>query len=332
MKILIVGLGSIGRRHIKNIKAVDNNIQVAVWRQNSKKAELGGLEPLVEDVFFSKPEALAWKPDAVFVANPAAMHCDTALLFARANSHLFIEKPLAVSSQGLDELLGECKQRSLVLMVGYVLRFSKPIKMIKELLDQGRIGRILSIRASVGQHLSDWRPKQDYRHTVSARKELGGGVLLELSHELDYLCWLVGGISQVQALTAKVSDLEVDVEDIAEIIVKFDCGALGSIHLDMVDKALNRSCRIVGSEGTILWDFNGKSSLSLYDGREKKWIDLLSDQEVDREDGYKAELRHFFECIKTSKEPLISGNEGRRVVELIMAARLSAEKGEVAKV
>lgn len=328
MKILVVGFGSIGRRHIRNIKSIDANIKIAVWRQFNRVAELGDLAPLVENVFFLQDEALGWKPDVAFVTNPAPMHLDTALMFARNNSHLFIEKPLSVDDSGLGELLKECERRNRVLMVGYVLRFSEPLKILKKTLEQGRIGNILSIKASVGQHLLNWRRGQRYQDTVTGRKDLGGGVLLELSHELDYVRWLVGEATRIHALMSKVSNLEIDVEDIAEICLKFKCGALGNVHLDMLDHATNRSCRIIGTEGTVAWNSSDDNCVRLYSAKTARWEDLYISKEEDKNEMYMAELRHFFDCVTKNKVPLVSGEEGRRVVKLIMATRCSAERGE----
>ena len=328
MKALVVGLGSMGRRHIKNIKAIDENIQIAVWRQYSKINGLGELESLVENVFFSADDALQWKPDAVFVTNPAPMHCKTALLFAQQNSHLFIEKPLSNDIVNINILLKECEQRKLILMVGYVLRFFEPLQIIKKILEQSRIGRILSIRASVGQNLLNWRSEQRYQDSVSARKDLGGGVLLELSHELDYMRWLVGEVAEIRALASKVSDMEIDVEDIAEICLRFKDGILGSIHLDMIDYAANRSCRIIGSEGTVKWDSEDDDCVRLYSSKTDCWTDLRKPGTLDKNEMYIDELKHFFNCIAMNQKPLISGKEGRSVVKMIVAARCSAESGK----
>ncbi len=329
MKILVVGLGSIANRHIKNIKSIDANIQIAVYRQFSQEAALGELQPLVENVFFSQDDALRWKPSVTFITNPVTMHCQTALMFAKQDSHLFIEKPLSVNDDGLDELLQESRRRKLVVMIGYVLRFFEPIKILKKALEQGCIGRVLSVKASVGQNLLNWRPGENYQDKVSARKDLGGGVLFELSHELDYVRWLAGEVTQIRALLGKVSDLEIDVEDIAEICLRFENGALGNIHLDMIDYAANRSCRVVGTKGTVVWNFDGDNRVQLYSVDTGNWTDLCTPGKLDRNEMYKTELKHFFQCVANNQEPLVSIDEARRVVRMINAARHSAETHEV---
>ncbi len=327
MKILIIGLGSIGQRHLKNIKKVKPQSRIAVLRQHSKKEIPKELKSLVECVFLKSQEALRWKPDIVFVTNPAPFHVQSALSFARNGSHLFVEKPLGVSLKEIDRLLKTCAQKRLVLMVGYVLRFLKPLKLLKEKIDQGTIGKVLSIRAAVGRSLPDWRPG-DYRRHVSAQKKLGGGVVFELSHELDYVRWLAGEIKEVHAVMDRVSRFDIDTEDVAEINLRFKNRAIGNIHLDMVDLAANRSCRVIGEKGTLMWDTSRGQGTYLYSNKNKKWKTLWEDKSYDRNDMYLEELRHFFHCIQKKEKPLVSGHDGRRVVELILDAKRSSQNGK----
>ncbi|MFA7677421.1 MAG: Gfo/Idh/MocA family oxidoreductase, partial [Candidatus Omnitrophota bacterium] len=283
MKIIFVGLGSIASRHIKNIKQIAPESKIAIWRQHSSNSDLGDLNNLVEAVFFSQSQACQWSPEAAFITNPASNHCQAALAFARVNSHLFIEKPLSDSLESVDELLAEVKQRKLTAMVGYMLRFHQPLRVVKEAIFQGKLGKILSVKASVGQNLLDWRPQKRYQDTVSAKKELGGGVLLELSHEIDYVRWLAGEIDNISAFSGKVGQLEVDVEDIAELNLKFKSGAMGNIHLDMLDMAANRSCRIIGEKATIKWESSSTSDeLKIYSSKESGWQDLFSSNREDK--------------------------------------------------
>jgi len=330
MKILFVGLGSMAHRHIKNIKMLYPVTQVSVWRQSCRDKEIGEIRNCIEKIFFEKEEVLHWNPDVVFLTNPAPFHVEIALMFARMGSHLFIEKPMSTSLEGVDLLLQECKERQLTIMVGYVLRFLKPLNIIKQVLLEGHIGKVLFIRSAVGQYLCDWRPSVDYRKTVSAQKKLGGGALFELSHELDYMRWLVGEIQAVNAITSKASDLDLDVEDTTEILLKFRCGALGSVHLDMIDRAKNRSCRVIGTQGTLKWDVEDDHRVKLYLAEKKEWVELYSDPKMDSNEIYLEELRHFFRCIERGTEPFITGEEGKRVLNLILAAKQSAqEKREI---
>lgn len=331
MKVVIVGLGSIGRRHLRNLKLIDPQMEIAVLRQHSKDTDLLGLKSMVSKVFFRAKDAVNWEPDVAFITNPAPLHIKTALIFAKKNTHLFIEKPLSVSVEEIDSLLIECRRRRLILMVGYVLHFYKPLMMAKKLIEEGKIGRILSINAVVGRYLPDWRPCSDYRFNVSARRQLGGGVVSELSHELDYVRWLAGEITQVSAITDRIGGFDIDVEDIAEINLRFKNKAFGHVHLDMLDRVMNRSCRIVGSQGTIVWDLNSDNCLRFYNVKGKKWIDLCSSS-PDHNQMFIDELAYFFNCVRRKKEPLINGCQGQRIVEIMLAVKRSAKTKKAIKI
>ncbi|MBU2251396.1 MAG: Gfo/Idh/MocA family oxidoreductase, partial [Candidatus Omnitrophica bacterium] len=279
-------------------------------------------------VFFSKEDALQWMPQITFITNPATRHIDTALIFAKGNSHLFIEKPLSVNEEGLQELIEEVNKRRLIVMVGYVLRFSKALQTIKKALGDNLIGKVLSIRVSAGQNLLNWRPSQRYQDTVSARADLGGGACFELSHELDYVSWLIGEVTDIHAFLGKVSDLEIDVEDLVEISLKFKSGAFGSVHLDMIDHAANRYCRIVGVKGTLLWDSFDGGSVRFFSSETGSWQELLAVREAGSSEMYKAELEHFFNCLASGSKPTVSLEEAKEVIRLVNTLKASAKTKE----
>ena len=324
MKVLIAGFGSIGSRHLKNLFALDSSCNVVICHQQSTPiAVTDDFSSSVQRVYCLE-EALDIRPDVALITGPASTHVETGLALAKHDIHLFIEKPLSDRMDGVEKLLNECRQRRLVLMVGYNFRFYEPLQTVEKALRKQKIGRVLSIRAEAGQYLPDWRPAQDYRQSVSARQNLGGGVLLELSHEFDYLCRLLGDVETVWAHTDRLSDLDVDVEDIAEVILQFRSGAIGSVHLDMVQRTATRTCRIVGTEGTLTWDWDSHR-VRMYSAAADKWTDLHPAEPLDPNDMYVAELRHFFDCVAIGRTPAVNGEAGRRVLQIILAARRSSE-------
>ena len=325
MRILVVGLGSIGRRHIKNLKQIDKNFEVGLLRQKSRDKNLSDLKNSVDQIFLTSKEALRWQPKVVLIANPATFHIPTALQFAKNECDLFIEKPLSHDIKNVDKLLKICESRQRILMVGYVLRFSKSFQLIKKILDQKKLGKILSIHVSVGKYLPDWRPRSDYRQNVSARWELGGGVVNELSHELDYARWFVGEVKEVFASMGKVSDLETNVEDLAEINLRFTNGALGHVHLDMLDRAGHRSCRIIGTDGSLIWDAYPSHRIRFFSSKTNQWKDLFDSQLPDYNQMFEEELKYFFHCVRQRKNPSVNGAQGRRIVEIILAIKRSAK-------
>lgn len=325
MKYLVAGLGSIGRRHLKNIRKIDPDATVTVWHTHSKPGRTAAPDQTVDNVVYSVDDAIRSGPDVAFVTGPAPFHIPIAKALAEEGVDLFIEKPLSSNLSGIDALEKTRQERKNIIMVGYNLRFHRPFQVIRQALDNHAVGEVISIRAEVGQYLPDWRPDADYRNSVSARKELGGGAVLELSHELDYVRWLLGEVSTVFAHVDRVSSLEIDCEDTADIILKFANGATGSVHLDMVQRVPARYCRIIGTEGTLLWD-GTNDSVSLFSAGTKSWSFLLPATTIDRNEMYLTEIRHFLDCVKTRKEPAVSLADGRRIIEIALAILRSSEE------
>ncbi len=302
MKVLLVSLGAIGRRHLANLRQLEPDADVAILRRAVDPA-------LDEKQLTTLDAALAFAPDAALICSPASQHVAVATALAARGVPLFIEKPLSHNLDGVAELIALAREKRAPLLVGYNLRFSPDLRELRAALHAGRIGRLLHLRAEVGQYLPDWRPATDYRHSVTAQRDLGGGVLLEISHEIDYAFWLAGEVESVTAQIATLGDLECDVEDCADLQLRFRSGALGTIHLDLLDRVPHRTCRLIGTEGTLS-------------------LDLLSDPAAIGAT-YLAILRHFLHCARTRTEPEITGDDGLRVLEVIAAARRFEKKNAV---
>lgn len=324
MRILIVGLGSIGRRHLKNVRVLLPEAQIVVWRRQFQKDTYRSLDDGGDQIVCSLKEALATHPDVALITNPAALHIETGLALAEHGVDLFIEKPLSHTLAQVDTLLQVCKANHLILMVGYHLRFYEPLRALKQALDEGEIGQLLSFRAEVGQYLPDWRPDSDYRLGVSAQEKLGGGAVLELSHELDYAHWLVGAVRGVSAQVGKLSDLDMDVEDSADIMLQFESGVMGNIHLDMLQRSPVRQCRLVGRDGTLEWD-GLKHQVRLFSAKTGAWSDVYANPSLDYNQMYIDELKHFFSCVQHRDEPLVNGKAGQRVLEIALAVKKSSQ-------
>jgi predicted dehydrogenase len=251
---------------------------------------------------------------------------------------IFVEKPLSHTTKGLTKLMKLTKLKKLTTMVGSNWKFYPLFQKMKELLGSGAIGKLLSARCQFGFYLPDWHPWEDYRKGYSANKKLGGGILLD-SHEFDYLLWFVGSpVKQIACIAEKVSDLEIDVEDTAEVLLRFDNGVIGEMHLDYIQRFYQRNFEFFGTEGTIIWDTNWKkvvlSAKSATGGSGGK----TAIEEFPLEDGYDLntmyieEIKHFLACVKERKETIAPFSHGARVVELIMAAKKSSEKREAVSV
>jgi predicted dehydrogenase len=326
VRSLVVGFGSIGRRHVRNLRRLQPKGEIAVWRQTGRPVADAEAIGMVDRVFSSLDEALEWRPGLAIVCTPAPNHVTVGLPLARAGIPLLVEKPLADRQEPADALVACCAHGSVPLMVAYNLRFYAPLMALREAAQSGRVGRVLEVRAEVGRYLADWRGGADYRQGISGRAELGGGVLLELSHELDYVRWILGEPSSLVAEVGRLSDLEIDVEDTAEVLLRFPEGTLAHVHLDMLQRAPRRLCQVIGSEGTLRWDL-ADHSVQIYQASTGQWAILVPASERALEESYTAELRHFLECLESRARPRVDGEDGRRTLRLALAARESSAAG-----
>ena len=328
MRVLIVGCGSIGRRHLRNLYQLCD-VEIIAYRRTLHESEELEREFNLR-AFPDLAEALREKPQFALITNPTSLHVPIATEVARAGCHLFIEKPLSHSVDGIDELVRLVKERGLVSFVAFNFRFHPGLQLINSLIDEGRIGRVLSIDAQVGQYLPDWHPREDYRFAYSAQSKLGGGVILDLIHELDYVRWLVGEVSQLSCFASHVSDLEIETDDLAEILLCFDTGAIGRVHMDYLQRAASRTCRIIGEKGTLLWDYFA-NEVRLFDGGEADW-QVFDDREFERNNMYVEEMRHFLACLEGRETPAVDIEEGARVLRLALAAHESSQTGKTCNV
>ena len=329
MKFLIVGCGSIGTRHLKNLKSISTG-EIIAYRTRKKKVKQLENESYVK-TYSDLTEALDQNPDAVLVTNPTGLHMQSALAAANQGCHLFIEKPISNTLDGIDEFMNVVKKRKLVVLIGCNLRFHPCLQFIKKLLDEKRIGKVISTRVQMGQYLPDWHPWEDYRNMYSSSEELGGGIILDAIHELDYIRWLLGDISEVFSFSDKLSDLDIDTEDVAEILLRFKSGAIGEVHLDYIQRHPSRSCEIIGDGGSIVWNLN-EGTVKVYTAEKKKWEVFEQPKGYDMNQTYIDEMTHFISCIEENKETLIGITDGLEVLKIALAAKKSAKKGRVIKI
>ncbi len=326
MKFLVVGCGSIGRRHISSLLNIGVE-EVLVHDANSQHLESVEREYGIA-AYDNLEEALAQNVKGMVVSVPPSLHIPIARKGVEHGVHLLIEKPLSNTLDGVDSLLDEARRKGLCVLVGYNLRFHQGLRLLKKLVAEGAIGTILSARLEMGLYLPDWRP--DYKDIYSAKKDLGGGVLLDHSHEIDYIQWLLGDVQEVACFVSSMHSLGLETEDLAEIMLRFQNGAVAGVHFDIVQRTYSRSCKLIGDKGTLVWKYPSRS-VSLYSvsGGEWKDIGLETDEEniIIDDAVYQEEMEHFIKCISGEAIPLVSGETARRVLEIALAAKESAEKG-----
>ena len=321
--ILIVGLGSIGRQHARVIAEGFPNYGICILRRPESQTPAGDL-PADTRIVTSLQEAIAMKPFAAVVCNPAPWHIETSLELAAIGVHLLIEKPISHDTADVQMLIERCREQRCVLQVGYCLRFDPGLARLKQFIDEGEIGEPLMLRAETGQYLPDWRLGADYRQSVSAQRRLGGGALLELSHELDYAEWLLGPAAAVSARIERLGDLDIDVEDTAEIILSFSGNRIASIHLDFLQRQPVRTCKVAGTTGTVVWDAIAKQ-VTLYRGSGDDPVRV--EVRGTPKDRLIRQMAHFLSCIRDNTPPLVGGAEGLRALRIVDAVRRSSDNG-----
>jgi len=289
----------------------------------------GDLEDIYGVRSFSRLEdALAERPDVAFVTNPNSLHLATALAAARAGCHLFIEKPLSHTLEGVDELIAEVENRGLVAFVAYQFRFHPGLLQVKRILEKGRLGRLVAAHVVNGEYLPDWHPWEDYRETHPARRELGGGALNIQTHELDFALWLFGMPSRVYAVGGHLSRLEINVEDSVSLLM--DCSDQGRrypvhIHLDYLQRPPQRVCEIIGDAGKLRYDYYA-NQVEVND-LESGAVEVFPFGQFDRNQMFIDELAHFLECVELGTRPAVDLAEAFRSMQIADAARRSLDSG-----
>jgi predicted dehydrogenase len=319
--ILIVGYGSIGRRHLRNLRDLGYK---NLFFYRTGKSILPDDEILDIPIEYDLRRALARKPEATIVANPTALHMSVALAAAKSGSHLFLEKPISHTMDGVEELRKIIRKDSLIVVVGFQFRFHPLLKQIKKLLDLGVIGSVVSVQAHWGEYLPQWHPEEDYHQSYSAKKELGGGVILTLCHPFDYLRWLLGEVSSVLALQSQSNGLGIDVEESADVLLQFTCGAVGNVHLDYTERPSEHFLRIIGQKGVIYW--SNSDGMLKYSILGKKWKKLLLPKGFERNTLFLDEMRHFTSCISGNEQILCSFDDGVAALKIALAAKRSLEE------
>lgn len=281
MKILFFGLGSIGQRHAKLLK---ENFEHQLFAFRSRPENIGNDLGITEVHSWQEVEAL--QPDVAFITNPTSKHVETAIKCANLGMHLFIEKPLSDSLKDVVELENICQEKGLKIYIAYCLRFHPVIMKMRELLN-GK--QVYHVRVVCSSYLPDWRRGRDSKKVYSAQTSLGGGVLLDLSHEFDYIQYLFGPISEMQGQFGRASDVTVDAEDYADVLIRTENSVPANLHLNFMSCNLERSIRVDLKDGFLVGDLIN-SRLEYSDrGKNESW-----QFSSDRNEYLKQQLEYFF--------------------------------------
>ena len=318
---LIAGSGSIGRRHLDNLRRL--GVADASFYRTGSRDPAAPVPRAPEE--FDLVAALERRPRAVFVCNPSSHHLELALAAARAGAHLLVEKPLAHRLEGTEELLRETRKRRLVALVGFQYRFHPALRQVKRWLQDRAVGEVVSARVHWGEHLPSWHPGEDWRASYAARAELGGGAVRTLCHPFDYLRWLLGEVDWVSAEVASGA-LGLDVEDTAHVTLRFVSGALASVSLDYLRRPRDHGLEIVGRRGRIVWsDTDGAAHL--HPAEHGRATAFAPGHGFSRNSMFLDELRHFLDCLDGVAQPSCTLEDGVAALEIAVAALESARAG-----
>jgi predicted dehydrogenase len=321
MNIAVIGCGSIGKRHMKNILGLGEGHQIKAYdARPDRREEVRGNFPEVDVVDTSK--GLFGNSEIAFICVPTAYHLEAVQAAIEAGCHIFMEKPISHSMNGVKEFLKVCEDRRLTVAVGYNLRFHPGILMCKKILDEERIGKVYSVRAEFGQYLPDWHPWERYQDFYMSKLTMGGGVLLDATHDIDYLHWFFGEIEEVAGYCLKSSNLEIESDDLVEAIVRFKSGLRGSIHLDLIQRMPRREFVAIGERGTLLWSHT-ENQVKLFEVGNDQWE--IFPYQFNPNQTYVNEIKDFLSAVKEGREPAVPGRKAYHCLEVAEAIRHSAE-------
>jgi predicted dehydrogenase len=325
LKVVIIGYGSIGKRHCKNLSKIKNIEGLVVTKQKNVK-----LPSKKFKLFNSLDDCLKLNPDIGFVTNESNLHIKTAIKLAKAGCDLFIEKPLSHNSVGLKQLSKIVSEKKLITLMGCNFRFLPCLKKVKELISSNKVGRILFVQSEHGSYLPDWHPNENYRKSYAAQKKLGGGIVLTSIHEIDYLYWIFGDVKEVFSVTGKYSDLEMTADDLSTTILKFKKNFVGELHLDHFQSSMTRNCKIVGTKGIITCDLT-KNTVNLFNKKTKKWLKILDMKNFDLNLTYMNEIKYLVECSQKRKKTINDLNEGNKVLNIALTVLKSSKNIKMVK-
>jgi len=340
-RCLVVGLGSIGQRHARNLRSLlGDQLRLSALR-STRRSDVVISDDLAQSrddptvdcdggVYFDLDRALSDQPDIVVIATPTSLHLPVLRAALEIGAAVFVEKPISHDLEGVNEVMALAEDRNATVAVGCQLRFHPALQSLKSLTGGGAIGRVLSVRAEQGEYLPSYHPYEDYRQSYAARKDLGGGVVLTQIHELDYLQWIFGAPTAVYALGGTIGDLEIDVEDSVTALLACETAARPvpiSLHLDYLQRPPRRGCVVTGAEGSIAVDLL-KPSLT-WTNADNVILQEEDYPDFQRSELFLAEMRHFLAAASTGSEVAVTLAEGARALRTAMAIKTSLSSGRV---
>lgn len=327
MKLLVVGLGSMGKRRIRILQYLREGEIIGFDPREDRRKE--AKEKYGVKTVDSFDKAMNENPDALIISTPPDHHLEYELLAAKNGKHFFCEA--GVFNKGVDELIKICKDKEIVAAPSCTLRFNGSIKKIKELIDNKRIGKVIALTYHMGQYLPDWHPWEDISEFYVGKKETSATREM-VPFELEWLTWIFGDIKKVSCIKNKVSNLKVDIEDVYQLIFQFKNGIIGNLLVEVISRTPTRILRVVGEKGTIEWNWM-EDIVRVYNADTKEWEEF-KEKKGFREEGYVTkenmyieEMKLFISAIKGEGEYIYSLEDDLKILKLLVATEKSSEEG-----
>jgi predicted dehydrogenase len=316
MNFLICGLGSIGYRHLKILRQLGD---VGIWAYSTGKSTIVQKdrdENPPDRIFKDLETALEAKPDAALITNPTFLHLTVAKSIAEKGIPLFIDKPLDSNLSKVEEFRQVVEANQVPILVGYNLMFHPAMLKIQELLENQTIGGVIAANAHWGEYLPDWHPWEDYKTAYAARSDMGGGVVLTMCHELNYLTFLFGKAIQCKALEFKKRTLDITAEEGINILLEHETGVHSNVHLNYVQKPDRRSLDIIGEKGSLYWEPD-KNEIIFDDGKNKEIYTFGNNRMgTPYEQSFYNQMEHFVAMVQKKVKPKVPLTKGIEDLEL----------------
>ena len=309
--VSILGLGSIGLRHARNFAKL--GARVTAFDPDESRRSLAEAEEI--ETMVDRAAALHGS-DAVVIASPNKFHLYDLQAALETGCHVFVEKPIAHTDEGVDELLDKFKNAEHIVFCGFNLRFHPAVMAAREAILGGHIGDILWARFQMSDYLPDWRPHTDYREGY-ANDPVSGGVLFDVIHEFDVANTLLGAATTVAASARHTGLLDLQAEDCADVLLRHESGVISALHIDYATRPRRRAYEIAGSKGILSIDLDARSlTMTITSGEQKTEIYPGSYAE-----DYANEARDFLRCIETGSAPACDGYQALTVLRQVLRAR-----------
>ena len=316
MKFLIIGCGSIGKRHIENLLELNHSPDnICVWNRGAER--LNQVKKLYKVKTFTSLEGVfkTERPNISFICSPTSKHLENAYLAAKYNCDIFIEKPISHNSKNLGNFRTYCKKKKLIVQVASNLRFHLGPSKILKIINNLEVGDIIWAEFYCGMSLPTWHPKEDYKKMYSSKKKLGGGVLLDIIHEIDLACWFFGTCKNVIGRSYNSGTLDIETDEFADLILLYKDKNV-CIHLDYIQNPYSRGIKVIGKKGILTWSLED-NFIKLYKNK-KKEKKIIFPKNYKKNDMYVEQLKYFIKCVKKRQQPhnnIQSGIDSLKIVE-----------------